>query len=373
MANFCSSLSFQILTPTLPLYIQKQGHSQAMIGFIVGILTFTTIIFRPFMGKAVDTWSRKSFFIIGMAILSVSIFSYQFSESILSLTILRLFHGVGWGMVTAAAGTIAADFIPSQRIGEGMAYYGLSTVFSMAVAPILGLNLVEFLGFQSLFITTTLFTILGIIFGSLLNYKGVNLDKEIFNVSRSLFERSAFKPSVINFFISLTFSSITTFIALYAADLNIRNIGSFFTVLALTLIIIRPITGKFVDRKGFHFVMLPGLIALFSSIVIITAAKGLLSFLAAAIIYGIGFGILQPSLQALVVYRIPPRRRGAANSTFLLSSDLAFGVGAILWGFIADFAGYRTMYMYVLIPVVCGLIILLFMKENETGCTYSKS
>lgn len=347
------------------MYIQEQGHSQSMIGFIVGILTLTTILLRPFMGKAVDTWSRKKVFIIGLFVLACSIFAYQFSVSILSLTILRLFHGVGWGMVTAAAVTIAADFIPSQRLGEGMAYYGLSTVLSMAIAPMLGLTIVEILGFQTLFITTTIVILAGMIVGSMLNYQAVNLDKEIYTMSTSFFERRAIKPSVINFFISLTFSALTTFIALFALELNVRHIGSFFTVLAFTLFIIRPITGKLIDGKGFTYVMFPGLIALSIAILMITTAQGLLSFLVAAIASGVGFGMLQPSLQALVVYRIPPRRRGAANSTYLLSSDLAFGMGAMLWGIIADIAGYRIMYLSVFIPIVCALVTLLVMREEQ--------
>ena len=39
-------------------------------------------------------------------------------------------------------------------------------------------------------------------------------------------------------------------------------------------------------------------------------------FLLAAVVYGIGFGAAQPSLQAPAIISTPLERRGAANATF---------------------------------------------------------
>src|SRR5690625_3536174 len=113
-------MSFQILMPTLPIFVQQQGYKEALIGVVVGVLTVTTILLRPFTGKAMDKWNRKGLLLIGMGIITVTIFSYQFSLSIETLIIFRLIHGIGWGIVTTATGTIAADVIPKSRLGEGI-------------------------------------------------------------------------------------------------------------------------------------------------------------------------------------------------------------------------------------------------------------
>nr|WP_281419587.1 MFS transporter [Bacillus alkalicola] len=175
-----------------------------------------------------------------------------------------------------------------------------------------------------------------------------------------LLEKTALKPSLVNFCISLTFSAIITFIAIYALQNQIENIGIFFTTFAITLLVIRPISGKWIDLKGFRVVMIPGLISIAIGIILLFFAQSLAFFIVAAVFYGLGYGSMHPSLQAMVVARSLPERRGAANSTLLLSSDFGFGIGAILWGLVADFTGYRIMYLLLLIPVFVAFTIHFF-------------
>ncbi|MBU9723020.1 MULTISPECIES: MFS transporter [Bacillaceae] len=363
IVNFCSSISFQILTPTLPIYVEQHlGQPERAIGIVVGILTLTTILVRPFTGKAIDIWNRRNLCVAGMMICSVSIFLYQFPQQMSALIMLRLLHGIGWAMITTATVTIASITIPKERLGEGMGYYGLSTVFSIALAPALGLYIVDLWGFTELFIITSTLVFIGAVLGGTIKLHHTPLKTKINlpHMVNGLLEKTALKPSLVNFCISLTFSAIITFIAIYALQNQIENIGIFFTTFAITLLVIRPISGKWIDLKGFRVVMIPGLISIAIGIILLFFAQSLAFFIVAAVFYGLGYGSMHPSLQAMVVARSLPERRGAANSTLLLSSDFGFGIGAILWGLVADFTGYRIMYLLLLIPVFVAFTIHFF-------------
>ncbi len=55
LINMLVFLSFQMITPCLPLYVQKIGATEKMIGLIAGIFTITAVSVRPFIGRFLDT------------------------------------------------------------------------------------------------------------------------------------------------------------------------------------------------------------------------------------------------------------------------------------------------------------------------------
>lgn len=366
LVNLLVFVSFHMLLPSMPLYVQYLGASEDIVGLIMGIFTITAVGLRPFVGRALDTQGRKVVYFFGLIIIILSILSYGLVPSVALLLALRLTHGIGWGAATTAAGTIATDVIPKPRLGEGMGFYGLTSVISMAIAPVIGLQIITSWGFTNLFYTSTLLAILGAIAALFIKYHRVSTpEAEKSGTKPALFEKHAYKPAVIVFFITLTYGSVVTFIALYAAQFKIENIGIFFTAYALTLLISRPFFGRMADRKGFDFAMIPGMICIGLTMLILFFAQNLYFFIAAAICYGIGFGAVQPSLQAMAVFNVPPQRRGAANGTFMSGFDLGIGIGSMLWGFTAKITGYSTMYLLAVIPVMIAFFLYLFMGKKQ--------
>lgn len=367
LANCSLSIGFQMIMPPLPIYIQEFGATQEIVGLLVGIFTVTAVTFRPFIGRAVDKWNRRNIYLFGILINTISIVGYNIAPTLKVLLVFRLLHGLGWSITTTAASTIATDSIPRQRIVEGMGYYGLNNVFSMAVAPALGLHIIKVWSFSNLFYSSIVLTVTGAVISLFIFCRKVPAAgrENKTNVKPGLFEKKAFTPTVIYFFIGLTLSSIVTFIALYAAQLNIGNIGVFFTVFAVTSLVSRLLSGRLADRKGFDYVMVPGIILVGISMVFLSSADCLLVFIIAAVTYGIGSGLVQPSLQAMAVRDVLPERRGVANSTFFIGADLAMGLGAMAWGMVAGCTGYSTMYLLAVIPVVIAFSIYFFAGRKE--------
>lgn len=368
LVNLCVFLSFQMLLPTMPVYVQRLGATEDLVGMIIGIFTITAVGLRPFVGRALDTRGRKVVYFFGLTIIIISIFSYSLVTSVAMVLAIRLLHGVGWGASTTAAGTIAADIIPKPRLGEGMGYYGLATVLAMAVAPAIGLHIIKVWNFPTLFHISAVLAILGAVLALFITFQRIDRTPETAKDQQkpALFEKKSYKPAIIIFFITLTYGSVVTFITLYAAEFNIENIGIFFTVYALTLLFSRPLFGKMSDKKGFHYAMIPGMICIGLTMIILFSAQNLYYFLAAAVCCGIGFGATQPSLQAMAVFNVPPHRRGAANGTFMSGFDLGIGIGSILWGFTAKFTGYSTMYLLAVIPVIIAFVLYLVLSNKES-------
>src|SRR5690625_1305206 len=166
LANFFIFLGFQMTLPTLPLFVKELGGSDQSIGMIVGIFTFSALIFRPYAGHALESKGRRFVYMLGLGIFVVSVGSFAFVTSIIFLLMIRVAQGIGWGFSTTATGTIATDIVPPKRRGEGLGYFGMSGNIALALGPTLGLTLVDQISFSSLFIICATLGLVALILSS---------------------------------------------------------------------------------------------------------------------------------------------------------------------------------------------------------------
>ncbi len=363
LSNLATFMGFQMLMPTLPVYVDFLGGKESEIGLVIGFFTISAVIIRPVAGMGVDTYGRKGVYLLGLLVFVFSCLVYNWTDTIPLLLLVRFLHGFGWGTSSTAAGTIATDVIPKQRLGEGMGYYGLAGTIAMAVAPAAGLYLIHEFSFPVLFYASTGLAALALILGSLIHYRKTPAAQA--QTKGAFFEKSAFRPSLVTFFVTMSYGSVVSFIALYAAEKGIANIGIFFTVYAVTLALTRPVSGMLLDRKGYDVVVYPGMVAIAAAMLLLSRAESLGMFLLAGVFYGLGFGSVQPGMQALTVHDEAFHRRGAANGTFFSAFDLGIAVGALLWGAVSQAVGYSRMYLWTTLPVLTALV--LYRVTGRTG------
>lgn len=355
-------VGFQMLMPTLPVYAKILGGTDAHAGLVIGIFTFSAVIIRPLTGYYLDIYGRQAIFFMGMIIFALCVFSYMWAPTLLILLLLRFIHGFGWGLTSTASSTIAADLIPKPRMGEGMGYFGLAATLSMALAPALGLFIISKYDFKILFLLSTSMIIVAFLLAFFINYQKVMTPPTKFRI----IEKDALTPSIVIFFVTMTYGAVVSFIAIYAGELGISNVGLFFTIYAIALAVSRPIAGRLSDKRGFDIVVVPGIIFIVIAMFLLSFANNMTYFLIAAVVYGIGFGSVQPSLQALAIMSSAPERRGGANATFFTGFDLGIGLGAIMWGLIAGNIGYSLMYLAAAIPAILGLTYY-YMNRNKAS------
>lgn len=347
VVSFLMFLSMYMLLPTLPLYAQTLGGNETIAGTIVGIFTLSAVLVRPWFGNLLDRQGRKVILIIGVGIFLVSVLAYNFAFSIITLLALRVVHGIGWGASTTATGTMASDVIPAVRRSEGMGYYGIAATIAMSLGPALGLYLVKYSSYSVLFTSAAILATLGLAGSFFINYETPRenqAETKSLPVKGVILEKTAIPPALVLFFITLTYGGIVTFLPSYADFRGVKNIGVFFTVYALVLLFSRPIIGKLADRYGVRKFLVPGILLIAAALLLLIKASSLSIFLMVGVLYGLGFGTVQPILNALVISLSPPERRGAANATFAVAMDLGIGLGAVALGFLAQKTSYVYMY-----------------------------
>ncbi|WP_102275240.1 MFS transporter [Cytobacillus massiliigabonensis] len=358
LSNFFIFLGFQMTLPTIPLFVEELGGNDQLIGIVVGIFTFSALLLRPYAGHALESKGRRFVYLTGLGIFVLSVGSFGFVKSLVFLFIMRIIQGLGWGFSTTASGTIATDLIPAKRRGEGMGYYGLSGNLALAFGPTLGLALVGVVSFTQLFLICAILGLAAFFLSSTIRFK--KAEPQTIQLKKwDIYEKSALPPSMLLFFITVTFGGIASFLPIYSAQKGIPGIQWYFLLYALALMVSRTFAGKLYDQKGHQAVFIPGALLIIISMILLSWLPNSLFLYIAAILYGLGFGTVQPALQAWSVKEAPANRRGMANATFFSFFDLGVGIGAIMFGQIAHWFGYSAIYTVAAGSVLCSVILYL--------------
>ncbi|MCX6230339.1 MAG: MFS transporter [Bacteroidetes bacterium] len=357
IANLLMSLAFYFLIPTLPLFITNVLHgTKLQVGIIFASYTVAALLIRPFTGFAVDSFGRKTIFLISFLAFTLLLGSYALVFTALQLLILRFLHGLSWGSSTTSFSTLVVDIIPSKRRGEGLGFFGLFMTGGMALGPMIGNYIAENDHYQRMFIVAALLSFTGLILAACIKYPSFEAHPANKNFRwNKLIEPTSLPVSLIILMVCFSYGSIVVFSSIYAEEIGIKKAGVFFAIYAIGLAISRFFAGKIFDRRGPHKITFYGLASLFIGLVILSLVKNNYGYLLSAFIIGIGFGIVFPTFQAMVNHIVPLQKIGAANSTFFTSVDLGIGLGAVITGILAELISLTYTFL------VWALIILLAM------------
>jgi predicted MFS family arabinose efflux permease len=165
-------------------------------------------------------------------------------------------------------------------------------------------------------------------------------------------------------FVAFAYSGIVTFLPAYAGTLGIAHISHYFIVYAVVLLGTRIFVDRITKTRHISVLLLPGILLMAAAFVLLGLGKTLPFFLLAAVFYGVGYGAVQPTLNALVISACPPTRRSAANSTFFSAMDLGIGLGAMAWGLLSHAFGYPAIFFSCIVFMALAAVAVLVLQQK---------
>jgi len=329
--------------------------SSSQVGVILSCYVVAALAIRPFSGFMADRFQRKSVYLLGYGLFTVVFIAYPMVETILLFVLLRILHGLTFGMVTTTGNTLIVDIMPSSRRGEGLGYFGIANNLAMATGPMIGLMMLEAgHSYNWLFYTALACGLLGFVFAS--NIQAPIKPKEVAEpISLDRFYlKKGLSAGLSLMLMAIPYGITTSYLALYSRELQIHGTtGLFFSLMAVGLISSRTFAGKLIDRgklvsviaTGQTVILLAfaifGLLGLFSTNYPHTVT---LLFFAVAVLLGVGYGMIFPAYNTLFVDLAPANRRATASSTYLTSWDLGIGFGLVFGGSLSEWFGFPVTY-----------------------------
>ncbi|MCY8235426.1 MFS transporter [Priestia endophytica] len=360
LSNALLFMVFEMMLPTLPLFVTKLGGEANQVGLITGAFMFSAILIRPFTGLLTHKFNKKYLLLIGIGISAICTGAYYLSTDIYILLIIRLIHGMGFGIASTFFATIAAENIPSDRRGEGMGYFGVGETVAISLGPLLGITILQSSNFITLFIGGMVLLFVSLIMALLLKKEPREIKKmENQNIRFKLLEKKVLFPSLLIFLVGIAASGIMSFISLYAIEQGFQYIGWFFFIIALASFMVRLVTGKVFDKFGHAYVLIPSAISGTIGLFILYGASTNFSFFLAAIFYGMGFGAIFPAIQTWCLNLVAEYEHEDAMSSFFNFFDLGIGGGSLLLGIIATVVSYQFVYLVSVFMYVTFLLMYI--------------
>ena len=359
--NLFQSMAAFMANVTLPVFADSLGASTSMVGIVVSSFTLSALLVRPFAGPAFDSFSRKKMLLASQGVICLALFLYGVVGSLGALIAVRLLHGIGIGCSGPLAMSLVSEYLPANKFASGISIYALAQSFAQVIGPAVGLSLVSAMGFSPAYFLAAallLVAMAGIFvirepYRERLPYQ-LKLDR--------MFAREAVAQAVALMLIATSFACMTSYVVLYGYERGVADMGFFFVVYALCLVVTRPALGSLADRVGTPKVIVFGVLCFAASYAALWQASDLWGFLVAAVLGSAGFGCCAPLLQSMGLASVGPAHRGAASNTMFTGLDLGMLVGPVLGGAVVEalapaiggLAGaYSLMWLVMLIPA-CG-------------------
>ena len=412
-ANFLLYFGFWLLIPVLPFYLDEIfGVSNTTIGVVLSCYTIAALCIRPFSGYFLDTFARKPLYLVAYFIFTAIFGGYMLAGTLTLFVILRVIHGLSFGMVTVGGNTLVIDIMPSSRRGEGLGYYGLTNNIAMSVGPMAGLFMHKNLSYESIFAMSMLVCLVGFFSATLIkpkkknntnvsestvtnrenipenngssrakesesigilqttDVKGVQKKSPLIKLDRFILLRGL--PAGLSLLLlSIPYGATTNFVAMYERQMGLGvEPGLYFTFLAVGMGISRLFSGKMVDRGfvtrticyGLYLAIAAfALLSLCGHIVNISLTAARILFFTVPFIQGVGFGMLFPAYNSLFISLAPHNRRATATSTYLTSWDTGIGIGLVSSGLIAEHSSFSCVYFVG--AILCLISTVFFIKH----------
>lgn len=430
VSTLCCFMVGQGLNSSTSVYVALYGGTAAYAGVLGAVFSGAAAVVRLLSGPLIDGRGRRIVMLVGFAVLIVGTVGPLFTHDVAPFVVFRILQGAGFSAVTTASATAAADALPASRMGEGIGYYGLGQALSMSVGPALALALVSTDPPENLFIGVTAIAVVGLAMIFLCRYEkhpemlpegavyrrrleeregeaartgdaealeatgragaaeAAEASKTTTSTAQSrmegqprresiasrIFEKHALPGTLPMIMLSPAFGFVIFFVGLYGASLGVGNAGLFYTLSAVSMILVRLKSGAFMDRfapiKILPFALACGLVAFAMLVACGTVLDGTpvrdAVFNLSGIVYGFCAGIALPLNQSVAVKNTPPERWGAANALFQLANDVGIGGGCVIWGIVNDCFGFPVTICCAMCCIVASYFVARAVYPKES-------
>ena len=355
------------LMSTVTEYATAMGSSATIAGLVSGIYVFGGLCSRIYSGDALQRIGWRKIALVFMSIHFLACLLYFIVDNVTLLIIVRFVHGIGFGASANAIVTVASAILPKKRFSEAFGYFMLGTTIAVGLGPFIGGFLYDTVGSHGCFIAAGVFSALALIFMALIDIdkydtKGKAAEDKEYSGLEKVIEFGAVPVSFFTALTSLGYVSILSFYRLYAVEVNLTAVFSwFFIIYSVCLVLTRPLAGRIQDNGGDRIVCVVGIIAQSISLMLIALAPSNITVIICAICAALGFGTLNSACTAIITRKTPEHRRSYALSTFFIFCDATIGFGPALLGcFVSASTGYAPLYFISSIITLFALPICLY-------------
>jgi DHA1 family multidrug resistance protein-like MFS transporter len=399
LAEFVVWLGFGGLLPVLPLYFVEQGLDLATLGIVIAAWPAARLVSEPIFGWLADRTERVPLMVIGLVATGVFGALPLVLTGPLAFVLLRAGAGLGAAIYDPAARGFLTDATPPDRRGEAFGLYGAAQMGGLLIGPSIGaFGAAQFGGIAFVFVFSAIAAVIAAV-GIALRVREEGYERRIHatpstdattfppdspflerrfaadlaadtvagttlessghhDKAMRLLNRGLIAAIVINiggYYAGGTYEVIwSLFMEGLGADLTL--IGLTFAMFGLPILVLSPLAGRFVDRRGaLPFIVVGSILPAVVGIVYTFLRDPVLA-IPLILIEATGFAILNPALYAVVAANSPPGRSSTTQGLFGAAGTLGFIVASLAAGVLAERSIVYPFYVFSSLMTITLLI-----------------
>jgi len=372
--TFLGFLDTHLLIPIMALYASELGASVGLIGLIIGLYSLTNTPANILFGRLIDRVGYKVPLTAGLIGDALSMFLYSLCRLPIHLALVRVFHGISGGLIGPATMSITAEYSDRTKRGRAMGIYGMSIAAATLVGYGLGGVIASRLGYNMLFLFGAGMLVIGAVLSLSLpknKKKDTSAEKtslrEGFEKAKGLLRRKGLTVAYSSIFAQyFAFGGVVTLLPLHAKNLGMEafHVGMLLAIFAIMFIILQFPSGTLSDKVGRLRPIAAGLCLGVISLVLLPSVGTFLLLAIVMALYGTAYGLLFPSISAIVADHTRPEERGIAMGMFHACLTAGVALGAPIIGWVGGVVGVETGLALSSGLMVVALVITLITSRR---------
>lgn len=343
--------------PVMSTFATSLGASAAIAGFIVGLYSLSNMFGNVFSGFLTDKHGTYVVLSTGLVATGLALLLYSMVDNTGGLMAVRFLHGFVSGLIAPAAFTHLANATKSDKQGSRSAITGSFVGIAAIVGPAYSGIMASRTSVPFVFSTVALFGfVLFLATVIVLRSQKVQRKKENKKRQRVALNRGMIQALTGAFFLMFSQGALAYLLPLHVESLGYSSrlsgtLLSLFGLVAVALFLLP--TNQIFDKKSPAIIFSLGLGCIGISQILIGQSSGMFELYAVMALYGVGFALLFPAMNTLLIRSTEKENRGQAYGYFYA----LFSIGTV-----AGSSGIGLVPASVEIQFVITGIVLL-------GCT----
>lgn len=367
---FFSFIDLFAQLPVMSTFAASVGASTFIVGFVVGLYSLTNTAGNILSGILTDKIGPFKILMAGLLLTSGALLLYYFVDSPAFLIIVRIIHGFVAGLIVPAAFTFSANTTINNEQGKKVAFtgtfVGLAAIIGPAFSGIMANRTSVPFVFTCVAILGFILTVLSAIF--LRKYKvGMKEKEDLIHTSTDSF----FNTGVIKAYCGAFFLMFSQGVIAYLLPLHVESLGydsrlsgtlmSTFGIIAVLLFVLP--TNRIFDRVAPSITMGIGMGLLGISQLLISQTTTSITLYIVLALYGIGFALLFPSINTMLIKATTAELRGKAYGYFYAFFSLGVVAGSSVLGWLS--LSIIGGFLFTGVILLLTAVTLAFPKKKE--------
>ncbi len=356
--NYCNIALFFYFTE----YLSSISIPAEWWGLLISVFSLVILVMRPLVSPFSNAHnSRKWLFWSTLGVMAI-LCLYGFARGVVSMTFIRVLHGLAYVVMTVAITSRMVVSIPRERSSLAFSVISVISLLPYAVVPPLVIQATDILGsFPAALMAAAVLMGLTFPLMTVMPDDSEKIERQV-ATTLSLEEiKSNFKNAsiVVTLLIAVVvwtaYAPVFFFLNKFGNSIGVSNPGFFFTISSVAEIVVRLVGGGLMDKGNKPHLLMAAVLWLAGCYAILGFVSSANHFFLMGLFMGIGWGLIMPLLSSIVFDISEPRFRAFNTNITFQMFQMGFFVGPIVGAYFMNASGLPQFFVYAAVSLILSV------------------